>query len=64
MDLNGAFLAVLKAHLARLAEEALGRGWGDPAWLFPSEANTPLDYANLAKVFARILKAATLPTSA
>jgi integrase len=61
VDLNGAILAVLKAHLARLAEEALGRGWGDPAWLFPSEANTPLDYANTAKVFARILKAAKLP---
>jgi integrase len=61
VDLNAATLAVLQQHRARLAKEALVRRWGDPAWLFPSEANTPLDEANLTKVFRRILKAAKLP---
>jgi integrase len=60
VDLSGTILEILKAHLARLAEEALGRGWGEPAWLFSSDANTSLDYTNTAKVFARILKAAKL----
>ena len=61
VHLNNELGAALRQHLTWLAAETLRRGWGDPGWLFPSEAHTLLDYANVAKRFARILKRATLP---
>ncbi len=32
-----------------------------PAWVFPSQAGTPLDHANVGKAFKRVLRAAGLP---
>ncbi len=61
VDLAPGLLRTLKHHLGWLSEKTLRRGWGEPGWLFPSEANTLLDYANVAKVFLRILKRAKLP---
>ena len=58
-DGSTALLLEPLALLERLA--ALARGWGEPARLFPRETNQSLDYA---KVFARILKAVRLRTSA
>jgi len=43
-------------------EEKMKRGWQEmPAWVFCSEAGTPLNMANVEKAFKRILKAAGLP---
>lgn len=36
------------------------RGWGEPAWLFPSDAGTGLDHNNVAKVFRLLVKRAGL----
>jgi integrase len=62
LHLAAELVARLDAHLVWLAKETLRRGWGEPAWLFPSGANTPLDHNNVAKVFKRVLKHAKLPS--
>lgn len=57
----------LRAHRRRQAEERLGLGeaWADLGLVFCSEVGTPLDPANVRKVFARVAKkagiAATMP---
>lgn len=44
------------------AEEKLRRGWtAMSAWVFCSEAGTPMDLYNATRVFKRVLKAAKLP---
>ncbi len=61
VDMNVELVRALRQHAAWLSAETLRRGWGEPVWLFPSEANTPLDYANVAKAFKCLLKRAGLP---
>ncbi len=52
---------LLRLQVDRKAE-TLKRGWGQvPDWVFCSKAGTPLDYANIQKVFKRVLKNAGLP---
>ena len=66
VDLGNGFLRVERALTVGPRQDdgqRTVRGWGEAAWLFPSRANTPLDYANVAKVFARILKAPGFHTS-
>jgi integrase len=48
--------------LSSAKTEALKRGWAElPEWVFCSEAGTPLDTANVRRVFVRLLKRAKLP---
>ncbi len=61
VHLSRGLAGLLRQHLAWLKAEALRRGWVAPRWLFPSEAGTPLDHNNVAKVFKRALRAAGLP---
>jgi len=44
-----------------LKRQALQSGWGEPTWLFPTEANTPLDESRVRKALKRALRAAGLP---
>src|SRR5262245_16167100 len=44
------------------AAETLKRGWPEmPAWVFCSEAGTPLDLSNVTEAWRRVLKAAKFP---
>jgi hypothetical protein len=52
---------ILREHLAWLRAEVLKRGWGEPEWLFPSEAGRPMDEAKVSRVFRLVLKRAGLP---
>ncbi len=53
--------ALLRLQTERKAER-LRRGWKDmPAWVFYSQAGTPLDLSKVEKAFKRVLKAAGLP---
>jgi len=65
VHLNADAVTLLRQHLAWLTEQTLRRGWGEPQWLFPSEAHTlldyNLDYNNAAKVFHRLVRRAGLP---
>lgn len=61
LRLSSSLIESLRRHVLRLKEEALRRGWGEVTWLFPTEANTPVDEAKAAKAFRRALKAAGLP---
>ena len=56
-------LAALRDHqLAQNAQRhALGVGWVDQGWMFPSSIGTPLDLRNLFRDFKEVLKAAGLP---
>ncbi len=58
--LTASLVRTLRQHVAWLKQETLKRRWGAPAWLFPTEANTPLDPTKVGKVFKRILTTATL----
>jgi hypothetical protein len=51
----------LHRHVLGLKEEALRRGWGEPAWLFPNDANRPYDKWKAGDAFRRTLKRAGLP---
>lgn len=61
VHLSRGLVGTLRQHLLWLKAETLRRGWGEPRWLFPSEAGTPLDHNNVAKIFKRALKKAGLP---
>lgn len=61
VDLTDDVIAHLRRHLTWLAAETLRLGWGEAEWLFPNEANQPLDIAKSRKVFRRVLKRAKLP---
>lgn len=50
----------LRRHLTWLKTETLRQGWGEPPWLFPSQAGTPLDQSKVTKVFRDALKRAGL----
>jgi Phage integrase family len=52
---------VLHRHVLWLKEEALRRGWGEPTWLFPNDANRPYDKWKAGVAFRRTLKRAGLP---
>jgi hypothetical protein len=45
VELTPSLARTLPRHLLWLKTEALRRGSGEPVWLFPSEAGTPLDKA-------------------
>jgi integrase len=52
---------LLRLHIDRKAE-TLKRGWSAmPPWVFCSEVGTPLQVANVRRVFARTLRDAKLP---
>ncbi len=54
----------LRRYLTWAKAETLRKGWrGVPEYLLFSEAGTPLNQANAAKAFKRVLKAARLPLS-
>src|SRR5262249_44782996 len=61
VDLSNDLVAALRHHLFWLKRETLQSGWGEAGWLFPTEANTPLDESRVRKVFHRPLGAAGLP---
>jgi integrase len=61
VDLTPELTVALRRHVTRVRAEALRRGWGEPAWLFPNEENRPLDEAKMRKAFKRALKRAGLP---
>jgi integrase len=61
VDLTPGLVAILRRHLTVLSAEALKRGWGEPAWLFPNEASIVFDEGKVAKVFRRGLRRAKLP---
>jgi integrase len=61
VDLTPDLLRVLHHHVLRLKEEALRRGWGEPVWLFPNDANHPYDKWKAGDAFRRTLKRAGLP---
>jgi len=53
---------VLRRLLVERKTETLKSEWSAmPAWVFCSEAGTPLDGSRVRKVMARVLKAASLP---
>ena len=60
--LTASLVRTLRQHVAWLKAETLKRRWGTPAWLFPTETNTPLDPTKVAKVFKSTLKGAKLST--
>jgi hypothetical protein len=74
VDMASSVRDLLRTHHARLAEDWLKRKperdeqgneipKGEmPPWVFPSEAWTPQDHANVWKVFRRALKHTFLPT--
>ena len=61
VDLTPGLVHELRRHLARLKEEGLGRGWGEPEWLFPNEAGHPYDIKKIEHVFHQARKRAGLP---
>ena len=61
VDLTPELAAALRRHLTRLKAEALRRGWGEVAWLFPNEENRLPDEAKVRKAFKRTLNRAGLP---
>jgi integrase len=61
VDLSTDLRGLLGEHLAWLREEALGKGWGECEWLFPSTTGGPLDHNNLARLYRRLLVRAGLP---
>ncbi|HSL99640.1 MAG TPA: tyrosine-type recombinase/integrase [Candidatus Limnocylindria bacterium] len=60
VDLADHLAGILSEHRRVLVAEALKAGKPMPDWVFPSEEGTPLDAANLRKVFAKVLKKAGL----
>src|SRR5215470_4778724 len=60
VDLSPGLAEVLEAHLSGL-EVSANRGGGKIGkWLFPSEAGTPLDHANVRRALRRLSKTAGL----
>jgi integrase len=61
VDIPTPLAEILRDHLAKLRKRALKKGWGEVMLLFPSDANTVLDHANVATEFRRVLKKPGLP---
>ena len=61
VDLTPDLVRLLHRHLAWLKSEALRRGWGDPAWLFPNDVGRPQDKWVVGSAFRRALKRARVP---
>jgi integrase len=72
VDMSAAVRNVLREQRANLAEawlklkpemdeNATLKPSGEPIWVFPSDAWTPMDHSNVGKAFHRALKAAGLP---
>lgn len=62
VDMSQELAVVLRQLQAERRAETLSRGWSEmPPWVFCSKTGTPLDPANLNKVFKQVLKAAGLP---
>ena len=62
VDISNSLAEVLKRFEMDRKAETLKKGWRDvPAWVFVSEAGTPLDGSNVRKAMTRILKKAKLP---
>src|SRR5262249_55872576 len=62
VDMSVSLAVMLQRLRSERAAEALKRGWPDvPAWVYCSEAGTPLDLSNVTKGWRRVLKAAKLP---
>ena len=61
VDMSADLVAVRREYLVALKAEALKRGWGEPEWLFPNDANHPMDEAKVSRVFRLVVKRAGLP---
>ena len=61
VDLTPETIHTVERHLRWLKEEALRRGWGEPAWLFLNDEGNPHDESRVRKAFKRALKRAKLP---
>jgi integrase len=63
VDMSVGLATGLQRLRSERAAETLKRGWPEvPAWVFCSEAGTPLDLSNVTKAWRRVLKAAKLPS--
>jgi integrase len=60
VDMSDQLAADLMDHRRTLAAEVLKKGHPMPEWVFPSDNGTPLDAANLRKMFIAVLKKAGL----
>lgn len=60
VDKSDSLAAVLTAHRKAIAEESLRAGRRMPEWVFPSTEGSPLDPANVRKVFGAVLRKAGL----
>ena len=60
VDLSPGLADVLEAHISGLEAAAADAGRKVGKWLFPSEAGTPLDAANVRRALRRLSKAAGL----
>lgn len=60
VDLSPGLAEVLEAHIAGLERAATAEGRKVGKWLFPSEAGTPLDAANVRRALRRLSKVAGL----
>ena len=62
VDASTPLVEVLKRLEVDRKADTLKQGWRDvPAWIFVSEAGTPLDPSNVRKAMTRVLKKAKLP---
>jgi integrase len=63
VDLHPMLAAAFRREAARQNAEALqdGRPWEETAYIFATRTGKPLDLANVAKAFKRVLKRAGLP---
>ncbi len=61
VDIPTPLLEILSEHVSHLREHGMKKGWGEPELLFPSDANTTLDHANVVKEFNKVLKRGGLP---
>ena len=61
VDMSTSLADALKRLEMDRKAETLKKGWRDVAWVFVSEAGTPLDGSNVRKAMTRILKKAKLP---
>lgn len=60
VEISPALAETLRNHVASLRKHAMRKGWGELKLLFPSEDNSILDHANVARTFRRVLKKAGL----
>jgi integrase len=60
VDLTPDLVRLLHRHVHELKEQGLRHGWGEPAWLFPNDANRPYDKWKAGDAFRHTLKRAGL----